>query len=123
MADVPVAAKEEPKAESKPATKGREKKSRYTGYRLFDRTEIAIQKRHHERLDQAFTSREIGQALFGRKRFRNIVLTCTLNNFYHALLIANTFHRRVPGLHMIISLESIHFTMFENEEDKEGKAN
>ena len=85
---------------------------------MFDRTDITIQKRHHERIDQAFVSREIGLALFGRKRYRSIVLSCTLNNLYPTLLIANTFHRRVPGLHMIISLESLHFTVFESEEDK-----
>jgi hypothetical protein len=48
------------------------------------------------------------------------VLSCSLNFLYSGLLIANTFHRRVPGLHMIISLDKAVFWEFESNEDTVG---
>ena len=72
-------------------------------------------------MDQAVVSTEINQALFGRQRYRNIVLICALNHLYPTLLIANTFHRRVPGLHMVISLDSLRFVQYQSEEDKTGE--
>lgn len=53
--------------------------------------------------------------LFGRKRFRNIYLVSSLNNFYYALMIANTLQKRVEKLALVIGLEKVKFTDFAEE--------
>ena len=57
----------------------------------------------------------ISIGLFGRKRYRNIYLVSSLNNFYHALMIANTFQKRVEKLALIITMEKIKYTEFADE--------
>ncbi len=45
--------------------------------------------------------------LFGKKRYQNLYLTCSLNCFHLALKIANNVHQRVAGLAMIIKFETV----------------
>jgi hypothetical protein len=49
----------------------------------------------------------LSYGLFGRKRYQNMYLTCSLNCFHLALRIANNIHQRVAGLAMIIKFESV----------------
>jgi hypothetical protein len=65
---------------------------------------------------------EISFALFGRRRFRRIEVTCSLNLFFSALKICSIIHQRVAGLYMIVDLEKIEYVDFEDENDTKGTA-
>jgi len=64
--------------------------------------------------------KEIGFALFGRRRFKRIELVATLNVFYTALKVSAIFHKKVAGLYMIIELETVKYVEFKDENDQEG---
>lgn len=53
--------------------------------------------------------------LFGRRRYRNMYLTSSLNNFYHALMIANTLQKRVERLALVINMQKVKYTEYADE--------
>jgi len=90
------------------------------GYRLELKKEIEINRAHQELRNRALLMKEIGFALFGRRRFKRIELVATLNVFYTALKVSTIFHQRVAGLYMIIELEKVQYMEFKDENDKDG---
>ena len=48
--------------------------------------------------------KEISFALFGRRRFRRIEVSCSLNLFFNALKVCSVIHRGVAGMYMIVEL-------------------
>lgn len=59
--------------------------------------------------------KDISIGLFGRRRYRNIYLVSSLNNFYYALMIANTLQKRVERLALVINMEKVKYTEFAEE--------
>ena len=56
--------------------------------------------------------RVVSVGLFGRRRYKNIYLVSSLNNFYYALMVANTLQKKVEGLALVISMQKINYTEF-----------
>lgn len=98
----------------------REKRSRRTGYRLENLKSIEVNRKHQDIRGRAELMADINHALFGFRRFRRIELTCSLNNFFSALKVCSIFHKGVADLYMIVELDAIHFTQFEDEKDTKG---
>lgn len=42
-------------------------------------------------------------------------LTSSLNNFYHALMIANTLQKRVERLALVINMQKVKYTEYADE--------
>lgn len=80
---------------------------------------IEINRSHNDRRRRAETLKELSIGLFGRRRYRNIYLVSSLNNFYYALMIANTLQKRVERLALVINMDKVKFTEFA-EEGAEG---
>ena len=78
-----------------------------------------MNRKHRERRERALIVKEISFGLFGRRRYRNFYLQCTLNNMYDALSLANILQRRVEGLAMVIRFEKVQYQLFEENSDKE----
>ncbi len=76
-------------------------------YRIEPMRIIEINKEHSERSARARTLAILRSSLFGRKRYQDIYLNCSLNNMFNALRIANFLHNRVPDLALIIKLVPI----------------
>lgn len=68
---------------------------------------IEITKEHSDRIARARTLAILRSSLFGRKRYQDIYITCSLNNLFNALRIAEFMHRRVPDLAMIITMSPL----------------
>jgi hypothetical protein len=68
---------------------------------------IEVNKSFSERRNQAVLMSILSYGLFGKKRYENMYLTCSLNCFHLALRIANSIHQRVAGLAMIIKFEAV----------------
>ena len=82
----------------------KEQPKRSTGYRVEEQKTIEINRAHTDRRERAQILKTISIGLFGRRRYRNIYLVSSLNNFYYALLIANTLQKRVERLALVIGL-------------------
>lgn len=93
----------------------KEQAKRPNGYRVEEEKRIEINKTHQNRRERAEVLKVISIGLFGRKRYRNIYLSASLNNFYYALMIANTLQKRVEKLALVISLEKVKYTEFADE--------
>lgn len=99
-----------------PAQEGaKEQPKRSTGYRVEEQKTIEINRAHTDRRERAQILKTITIGLFGRRRYRNIYLVSSLNNFYYALLIANTLQKRVEKLALVIGLEKVKYTEFAEE--------
>lgn len=66
-----------------------------------------ITKDHADRQIKARTIAVLRSSLFGRKRYQDIYLNCSLNNLFNALRVAQFMHLRVPNLAMIIRFSPI----------------
>jgi hypothetical protein len=53
--------------------------------------------------------------LFGRRRYRNMYLVSSLNNFYPAIMIANTLQKRVENLALVIRMDKVKYTDYAEE--------
>lgn len=53
--------------------------------------------------------------LFGRRRYRNMYLVSSLNNFYPAIMIANTLQKKVEKLALVIRMDKVKYTEFAEE--------
>ena len=79
---------------------------------------IEINRKHRDRRQRALLIKDISYGLFGSKRYTNIILECSLNNFYDTLSLANILQRRVEGLALIIRFDTVDFLLFEEGSDK-----
>lgn len=84
--------------------KKEETKALEVTYRIEPMKTIEVTKEHSDRTARARTLAILRSSLFGRKRYQDIYITCSLNNLFNALRIAEFMHRRVPDLSMIISM-------------------
>ncbi len=90
-------------------------------YRVELEKKLEINKSYKERRNRAIAIRILSYGLFGKKRFQNLYLSCSLNCFYWALQIANFLHQRVAGLAMIIKFEQVHVIEYYETELENGK--
>ena len=73
-----------------------------------------LNRKHRDRRERAMIIKEISFGLFGRRRYRNFYLVCTLNNLFDTLSLANILQRRVEGLAMVIRFEKVKYQLFED---------
>lgn len=85
-----------------------------------NKKEIEINRRHTDYRGQAVILKEISFALFGRRRFKRIEVTCSLNLLFSGLKICSRIHRGIAGMAMVVELEKVQYTDFEDEEDQKG---
>ena len=89
-----------------------------TTYRVEEQKVFEMNRKHRERRERALIIKEISFGLFGRRRYRNFYLECSLNNFFDALTLANILQRRVEGLAMVVRFEKVNYQLFEDGSDK-----
>lgn len=84
------------------ADKAVEKDKPVVEYRIEPMRIFEINKEHSERKARARTLAILRSSLFGRKRYQDIYLNCSLHNLFNALRIARFLHTKVPNLALII---------------------
>ena len=82
---------------------------------------LDINKSYKDYRSRAVALRILSFGLFGKKRFQNLYLSCSLNCFYWGLQIANFLHQRVANLAMIIKFEEVHVIEYYENPNENGK--
>ena len=85
-----------------------------------ERKEIEIKRNHSDAREKAILFKELIFGIMGRRRFRRIELTCSLNLLFNTLKLCSVIHKNVPDMFMIVELDKVKYTDFEDENDRKG---